>query len=211
MDNEIISNPQSFFPRWILASLFGWILGVLIIMVLAQFLDSSHIGGQFPVGVGMGLAVGYTQWRVGRKWFGATSQWLWATLVGMGASFVLFDIVDALWKGAPFMIGSGYLGLFLCVALGSLIVGIWQRRILESHSTRATWWIAGCIASWILATLTVVLIMVPGRPESSLALWRNFGAIPLGGAVFGVLTGGALVWLLRPLRSETTAAPPTNA
>ena len=152
----------------------------------------------------MGLSIGYVQWRVGRKWFHATSEWMFASLVGMGMPFVLSDVFNV-WRS-----DAMELWLFLNVALGSLIVGWWQRRILQRRSIKAHWWIVGSVAGWTLAAATALILTTGGPPESSLELWRNIGTIALGGIVLGVVTGGALVWVLRS-RQRTTTAPPTNA
>lgn len=205
MDMEIQSAPQHFFRRWILATFGGWILGVVVIILLAEALESVHIGEQSPVGIGMGLSIGFTQWRVARKWFSTNSQWMWATLVGMGTPFLLSDVFGIWTERSMVML------ILLNVAVGSLIVGLWQRRILQPHSAKATQWIPACIIGWMLVAAAPPLLVVAGHPETSLALWRNIGAIALGGVVLGVVTAGALVWLLQPSKTNSTTAPPTNA
>jgi len=197
METETRPSSQPFLRRWVLATLGGWLLGVIVIVLLGEIGELLLVGDQSSVGIGMGWTVGYLQWRVARNWFSATSQWMWASVVGMGAPFLLSDTIGALWTGAPFLVGRHYLALHLSVALGSLLVGLWQRRILQSHSMRANWWVVACTVGWILAAVVTTLVMVPGHPESSLELWRNFGAIPLGGLVLGVVTGEALLWLLQ--------------
>lgn len=182
------------FSRWVLATFGGWLLGVVVILLLAGIGEVVGVGDQFSLGIGMGWSVGYAQWRVARKWFGASSQWMWASVGGMGTPFVLSDLVGARWSDAPFL-------LLLNVALGGLLVGLWQRRTLQSRSVRANWWIAASIAGWMSAASLAVLIGRPGHPRSSLELWLNFGAIALGGVALGVITGGALVWLLRSSKS----------
>ena len=62
----------------------------------------------------------------------------------------------------------------------------------------------------MLATAATLGIISGGPLESSLELWRNLGAIALGGIVLGVVTGGALLRVLRA-RQWTTTAPPTSA
>jgi len=197
MNTETLSTPQSFFRRWLLATFGGWILGVVIIILLAEALESLHIGEQFPIGIGMGLSVGFTQWRVARKWFGASSQWMWATLVGMGIPFLLSDVFG-MWAER-----SGIVLILVNVAVGSLIVGLWQRRVLQPHSVKAGLWIPTSVIGWMLAAAVPPLLSVGGHPETALAVWRNIGAIALGGVVLGVVTTGALVWLLRPSLSTT--------
>ena len=204
MDTEMQSPVLPFFRRWLLATFAGWILRVVLMILLDESAERIGVGNQFPVGVGMGLSIGYVQWRVGRKWFHATSEWMFASLVGMGMPFVLSDVFNV-WRS-----DAMELLLFLNVALGSLIVGWWQRRIFQRRSIKAYWWIVGSVAGWTLAAATALILTTGGHPESSLELWRNIGTIALGGIVLGVVTGGALVWVLRS-RQRTTTAPPTNA
>lgn len=205
MNTETQSTPQSFFRRWLLATFGGWMLGVVIIILLAEALESVHLGEQFPIGIGMGLGIGFGQWRVARKWFAANSQWMWATLVGIGIPFLLSDVFG-IWAERSMVVL-----ILVNVAVGGLIVGIWQRRILQPHSVKPNLWIPACIIGWMLAAAAPLLLLVGGHPKSSLALWRNIGAIALGGVVLGVVTAGALVWLLQPSKTNSTAAPPTNA
>jgi hypothetical protein len=203
METEMQSPVHPFFQRWLFATFVGWILGIVVLILLDEGAEQIGIGNQFPVGVGMGLSIGYVQWRVGRKWFGATSEWMFASLVGMGMPFVLSDVFS-IWRSEEMT-----LLLFLNVALGSLIGGWWQCRILQRRSVKAHWWIVGSIAGWMLSATAPLILTSGGHPESSLALWRNLGAIALGGIVLGVVTGGTLLWMLRSPR-WTATAPPTN-
>jgi hypothetical protein len=204
METELQSPVHAFVRRWVVATIGGWILGVLAMIVLDKGAQQIGVGGHFPVGVGMGLSIGCVQWRVGRKWFNATSEWMFASLVGMGMPFVVSDVFRV-WRSDAMIVL-----LILNVAFGSLIAGWWQWRILQRRSLEARWWILGSVAGWTLAAATPLLRMTGGHPESSLGLWRNLGAIVLGGIVLGVATGGALLWVLRS-RQLTTTAPPTNA
>jgi hypothetical protein len=131
---------------------------------------------------------------------------MWASVSGMGTAFVLSDLVGARWSGAPFFLHlnvrqSEAFRMIIVVALGSLLVGLWQWRTLRSPSVRAYWWIAASIAGWMSAALLPLLMLSPGHPRSSRELWLNVGGIALGGFVLGVITGGALFWLLRSSKS----------
>jgi hypothetical protein len=185
------SRARPGFGRWVLATVGGWLLGIVAIVLLAGLGDLVDLGDQFSVGIGMGSGVGYTQWRVARKWFGATTQWVWASVVGMGTPFLLSDVIGASGSGIRFW-------MYLQVALGGVIVGCWQRKALQPHTARASWWVPTCIAGWLTGAVVVNLLVGGGHPRSSLEVWRNLGGIALGGVTLGVITGGALTYLLRP-------------
>jgi hypothetical protein len=184
MDTLMDSIDQGFFSRWVLTTFGGWVLGVVAIVLLSELGELVGVGDYFGLGIGMGWAVGYSQWRVARRWFGATSQWMWATVAGLGMPFVLSDILGA-------DLSDGVFVLVTSVVAGALLVSLWQRRTLQSHSVRANWWVPACIGGWGLAAALPAILTTPG-PHLS-----NIGAIAVGGIALGSVTGGALVWMLR--------------
>lgn len=178
-----------FFRRWTLATSAGWLLGFVFSLVGAVLADIAGVeDAQFFVGIGMGTGIGYGQLRWAGPRFGATNRWVAASAVGMGVPFVASDVLHAIWSQWSF-------SLPLSVVLGGLLVGLLQGQLLRTHSRRAHWWVPACIAGWTLAAATVGLSsMFP--PGGWLALFSLI-AILCGGVVLAVLTGGALLWLLR--------------
>jgi hypothetical protein len=174
----------------------GWLLGVAVVLVLAALGDLVHFGGESVVGIGMGLSVGCAQWLSGRKLFGATTEWMWASAVGLGAPFVIWDLLRL----------GGDTSLYIVPAVGGLLVGLWQRRTLRSRSARAKWWIPASAAGWWLAAVSPLALVVGGRPNSLLELIRNLAAIALGGVVLGIVTGAALAWVL-PRNTAAQSTP----
>lgn len=194
MSSEHSQADRHFFARWVRGTFAGWLLGFVFIILGA--IAGDLIGmreSQFIVGIGMGAGVGYAQGRVAKQWLGATRHWVWASVIGMGVPFVVFDLVAAVWSEFPNLL------LLPLVAIGGLLVGLLQRRILCSHSDRANWWVPACVAGWTLAAGTAASgplldIIFPGRWLSAIL---NLGVILLGGVVLGVVTGRVLVWMLR--------------
>lgn len=182
------------FTRWVRGTFGGWLLGFVFIVLGAVAGDLIGMGereSQFIVGITMGAGVGYAQGRVVRQWLGATWRWTWASIIGMGVPFVASDFVSAVWSGYSF-------SLPLVVAIGGLFVGLLQRRVLRSHCDRANWWVPTCVAGWTLAAGTAAVSgLLPSGPSAGWLAIFNVGAILLGGVVLGVVTGGALVWMLR--------------
>lgn len=180
------SATGSVVTRWMFVTFTGWLLGVPFIVVLAALGDLIHLGGESAVGIGMGLSVGCMQWLFGRKQFGATTEWMWASAIGLGVPFVIWDILRL----------RGDTSLYIVPAVGGLLVGSWQRRTLRSRCARASWWIPVSAAGWWVAAVSPLALGVGGHPNSLLELIRNLVAIALGGVVLGVVTGAALAWVL---------------
>jgi hypothetical protein len=189
MSAKLDQEELRFFRRWTVATSAGWLLGFVFTLAGAILADIAGVeDAQFFVGIGMGTGIGYGQLRWAGPRFGATNRWVAASAVGMGTPFVASDVVHAVWSQWSF-------SLPLSVALGGLLVGFLEGRLLRSHSRRANWWVPACIAGWTLAAATVGLssLFLPG---GWLALF-SLGTILLGGVVLAAVTGGALVWLLR--------------
>lgn len=176
MNIEFQQEKRPLIIRWILASFLGWFLGFIIVVLLAVSLEAITGGGaQFMVGLGMGAGVGYMQARVLREKLTNMMAWFWTSTIGMGLPFILWDISTFTGSGLPF-------SMPLCVAVGSLIVGILQWRLLQPLSPKAWWWIPGCFAGWTLtAGLTDLLVII---------------IIFFGGAVMGAISGAVLVRIL---------------
>jgi hypothetical protein len=160
--------------------------------MLAELQDLFHVGNGVYIGVGMGWSIGFAQWRIARKWFGATSQWMWASTIGVTIPFLLADLVGTQWDRDRW-----YLIPALATAAG-LLSGLLQSSSLRSHSRKTNWWVAASGAAWMCPALLIQLIIVPYRPRTPLEVVRNTGSILLGGVVLGVVSGFALVWLLAP-------------
>ena len=95
--------------------------------------------------------------------------------------------------------GSAYImlpGFGLAFASAGALAGAFQSKVLRTLVPRATWWVLISSVSWAAAGLAYLLLTR-----------GNDRAIPLGGAVSGVLSGGitglGIVWLLRT-RSDPT-------
>ncbi len=188
MSIELSQAELKFFIRWVRSTFFGYLSGFVIIILGGIVGDLIGIpGSDFIIGIGMGAGIGYAQGRQARQWLGATWPWVWATVIGLGVPFVLEDLLSA--TGIEF---DGLHSLQLDVAICGLLVGLLQLRLLRSHSDRAIWWVPVCVVGWTLAAWTASVNFI-GEWDAIL----NLGMILMGGVVLGVVTGGALVWMLR--------------
>jgi len=184
----------SFFAAWVRGTFAGWLLGFVLVVLAAiggDLIGVEEGDSQFMVGIAMGVGVGYAQGRVGRKWFGAASRWTWASTIGLGVPFVVWDLVSAIWSEYSF-------SLPLVVVICGFLVGFLQRPIIRFHSNRANWWVPASVGSWTLAAGTAAVSgAFPSGPSAGWFALLSVGMILLGGLVLGIVTGGALVWILR--------------
>ncbi len=186
MSVEAMPDAPATFERWIKATTLGWLIGFVLVVVLAIVWDQIGGGAQFMVGIGMGAGVGLMQSRVVREWVAPTRRWIWATTIGMGLPFLLWDLGAAVGIDAFF-------SLPLCVVVGSLLVGVLQSMLLRPRLNRASWWIPASFVGWGLPAAGIALgdsglLSGPGALVS-------VGAMFLGGAVLGAVTGKVLLWL----------------
>lgn len=176
--------------RWIRATLFGWLLGFLL--VIAMVIIGGMIGMgefQFPVGVGMGAGVGYMQGRIVRQWLGGIGYWVTASVVGLGVPFVLSDLAVFVWDGFAY-------SLPLCVSVGGLLAGLLQRRLLRTRFHRANWWILASVAGWVAAVAPILALDSMNAPRGPWSVLVFPGVMFLGAFVCSYVTGKVLVWLI---------------
>lgn len=178
---------------WTRATFYGWVAGVVFVLLLSSLLDGIGIEGmQFYLGTGMSLGVSFFQWRVIRKFMTITKGWIVHAVTGMSVPFL---IVDVLPHDLPYK-------LPMSIVLGSLAVGFLQYRLLRPHSQKAHIWIAGCLAGWTLAVGTVFLVdytkqLTPIISSNLVLALINLFLILAGGLVLGLGTGLALKKVIR--------------
>jgi len=130
---------------WVRACFFGWLIG-LAIVILLSLVGNLLTGGfeadvQFMVGLGMGAGVGYMQARALARWLNRPNQWTAASTVGMGALFVVRDLVVVSGHALPY-------SLPLYVLVGGAIAGFWQGRLLRRASAHAGLWPIAAVIGW---------------------------------------------------------------
>ena len=187
-------SERSFFSQWVRSTSLGWVLGIPLIAGLALLGEAIGIGGvQVLVGIGMGLGVGWLQGRRISFLLNRIAPWIWSCVCGLGVPFLFTDVAKVAHWNFPY-------SLYLSVALGGLIVGIWQAALLRPHVQNAGWWIAGSFLGWNLAAGMVALADQLFRSHSIrgvAGLLVYLGCLTGGGLLLGLVTGAVLVWLLR--------------
>ena len=186
------------FVRWVIATTLGWLLGFVLVIVQALIWDAIGARVQLIVGVGIGAGVGYMQSRMIGEWIDSPLRWLWASLLGMGTPFVIWDLA------AVFGFGR-VLALPHCVLIGSVLVGILQGRLLRPRFRRAWWWIPACVVGWGLPAGAIALEQAGLLPVLTRVL--SLVAMFAGGVIVGAVTGLALLWIAGQERSDLETAP----
>ncbi len=192
-----IRREKSLFILWVVANSAGWVLGIIVVIALATLQESTHVGNAVYLGAGMGWSIGFAQWLIARKWFDATSRWMWASTIGITTPFLFADLVR--------MRDLSSFVLPVLAAAGGLLSGLMQRNSLRSHLAKADRWIAVSAVAWTCPALLVQFVGVPRHPRTTLESVRNIGSFGLGGVVLGAITGGALVWLLNVRKRSASA------
>jgi hypothetical protein len=197
--NERAIAGRGVYRRWVLATWAGWALGVPLIVAFALIGEALGAGGaQVFVGIGMGVGIGFMQHRALRGVVDGSPpwSWFWSSIVGLALPFLASDLGKA----------AGWVpsySLFLCIALAGLIAGVWQALILRSRFRNAWWWVVGSVAGWTLASGLAAAADSVSRSRSLPGIGGALvylGIVASGGLVLGLVTGLALVRMLREPR-----------
>ena len=168
---------------WVISTTLGWLLGFILVVALSIAWDQIGGGAQFMVGVGMGTGVGFMQSRIVGAWVSDPRRWTWATALGMGLPFLVWDLSSAVGLGAIFSLPT-------CVVAGSLVAGLLQSRLLRAPLAQRSTWVMASLIGWGLPVATIAL--GDAGLLSGVAAVLYLGAMFLGGAVLGVVTAGVL-------------------
>jgi hypothetical protein len=148
----------------------GWVLGWQLSFLIPGVFSTVMLGAA------VGLILGALQWPVLRIQFQNSGLWILHTAAGWGVGFALgvfivqsFGLIDWLF------------GLVLGVIVGA-VVGISQWLFLARRTPKAGWWVP-------VSVFSLASGLVYYRAE---APWLGL----LIGALYGIVTGVALVWML---------------
>ena len=194
MERPIMAFDRRLVRAWIGATWAGWLLGVPLIVALALVGEVIGVGGaQVLVGAGMGAGIGLMQGRVVRRLLGHSASWVLSCTVGLALPFLITDISNALAWTLPY-------SLFLAVAAGGLIVGIWQAYLLRPRLQRTDLWIVASLIGWTLAAGTAYIADQFSRGIGLRGIWgalAYLAVVTAGGPLLGIVTGLCLAWMPR--------------
>jgi hypothetical protein len=111
----------------------------------------------------------------------------------MGAPFVVFDVAGLLRSPIEY-------SLPISVALGGVLVGVWQWRLLRGSGPRAALWIPASAFGWSIAGATALNNMFLPRIPGLVGALVYVGVVLVGGVVLGVVGGVTLMATRTPTR-----------
>lgn len=214
-------SDAGFWLRWVIANAIGELLGLgpvaFVGILLARVLAES--GGLVAALTGLllftvlgafeGAVVGQAQWMVLRRRLPglARGSWVWATVVGAVAAWLLGMLpstaTSLMGNGggkAPDFEGAGMyvLATGMGLVLGAVLAAP-QWRVLRRHVQGAGWWIPANALAWAAAMPLIFLATSLPLPQDGLAplLAAAVTTIAAAGALVGAIHGVVLVRLLR--------------
>ncbi len=160
---------RGFWLWWVLASFVGRALGSFVSDTLGDTVGEVWFDS---VGlVVLGTSIGGMQWLVLRYRVSWGGWWVAANIAGWAVGALV---------NLPFGLGVGWF-------VGLVVAGVMQWLVLRRQVPRATWWLFASFVAW--GAGVGITLALPGCPGPCSAA--------VFGVVVGVITGVALVWLLR--------------
>jgi len=165
-----------------------------------------EVGGLIGLFV-IGTVIGLAQWLVFRHHF-KRAGWWWILVTALGWTvgyFVSWSLLEAIgWTTFKRFEAGMTTALVMC----GTVAGIVQWLLLRRETSKAAWWIVANLTSWIaISILGKVIFGLADRFNYLAVVYIQVPTYSLSldilGAAVGILTGAALVWLLRQPRPET--------
>jgi hypothetical protein len=184
---------RALWVRWTIASVISYFVSHMVdSAVVYPVVDAVDVGITIDLHLVLaGLGLGLLQWLILRRYIAQAHRWMWVTIgaavVGSVGYTVIQLSVQAIFSTFTF---EGIIGRWIMVstfvwwAAVVGLTGMLQWLVLRRQVPRAGWWIIATVAAHL------------------------FGVV----AVFGAVTGAALVWLLRqpviPAKEGIQEIPP---
>lgn len=196
---------------WVLATIIGGLLGMGIAGIASAIASSSSnistVALLHLVGALEGMALGFSQWLVLRRYIKHVGWWIVAT--GIGAIFAWLIGLKAVavltlifFNGAIAQTTSLALlkAVFFLGAWVGAVLGFAQWFVLRKHVRKGIGWVFANALAWGLGLSVALLgttLAKPGEFTVEAALVRIATGATTGFVVGGI-TGIALIWLLKP-------------
>jgi hypothetical protein len=191
-----------FFINWTFFSLGIIILGYLVGGIALLFIHGafgfnqydmgtplSQTLGHIAAGALLGLAVGFFQRSFLKKIFNVPVLWIYAPIIG----FVVTELVSGILlphmginraeiKFFEYETPGGPPGESLIYAIAGLLTGLIQWPLLRRYYSRSVLWVLASTLGWGICFMITMI-----------SVWAFF----LGTLLYGVVTGAALMWIMR--------------
>lgn len=191
--------------KWVLLTMAGWVIGNFGGFILGEVaLDNAGIE------IGIGTMVGIMQWFALRRVVNKRAGfWILAGIIGFVVSAYTHAAASNYWKIPDDIVNMpGTLMWTLSFILGGAITGLLQQRILCHQVRHSGWWVPASAAGWGLGMIGEVFIVnvLPAMHKGPVVLLLIRGLIVptiLPAILLGLVTGAALIWLLRQPAQQT--------
>ena len=191
-DEEVSSSAGwGIWPYWVLACTVGWMVSeVLFGAVRSATTGTTYetIGGIIGLAA-VGVVIGTVQWLVLRRQVCRAGQWTRVSTAGVAAGVVVSQWLDLL---DIYIVPGVELDELLAGAAFGMVVGVAQRLVLREWVKGASLWIPANIVGGAVSFFVGGLIATPVR-----VIIPGFPTALVTGALYGTVTGSALVRLLR--------------
>ncbi len=185
--------------HWTLLNLAGFVLGIILILLLAGIEEGLKTDYQTPLGFSMGLCIPFMQWLLLRKHVEKSFNWVWISVIAMTSVFLLVDILTPIFKlNIEYLMYPSYIAC--CLLTGYLQV----RYILSKVSIKAVLWNAYNLVGWLACVLLTSVVYL-----HNLKLWDrntevivNMTAFILCGPALGYITGIGVKKILESKKTE---------
>jgi hypothetical protein len=155
--------------QWMIVNALAW--GMVMITFFAMTNRTYDIIGALIPGAITGFAFGIVQWFSLRWWVYRSSWWILVSAIG----------------GAVALAIGGKYGQVMGLTIFGFSVGLAQWLLLQRWVHYSGWWIViSGLSGFIGGTIGVLA-----------GDWIQAAGFMVGGVVFGAITGGTLVWLLK--------------
>jgi hypothetical protein len=177
---RLTSTERNLGLQWVAANIVGWVVGFAVCEALKTIVTTVFVDGLV-----IGTAIGFAQWLVLRRGISSVGWWVGFSIIGFGLGKALSEAVA---PATPTVLDYGLSGAVIGAS-----VGLAQWLVLRQHVSAAGWWVPATILAWVAGWSLIGLAeKSAGLPTLGVYL---VGAIGAAGA--GIVTGAALLWLLR--------------
>jgi len=209
--------------RWVLLTVAGWAIGLplgFVLVPVAGLIIGLHEGSDSII-LKLGLdnaalfivvaaVVSLMQWLALRRVIQRAGFWVLASIIGFTISSSIHGVVCHFY-GYPDDLGlpPGALVWTLAFILGGTLTGLLQQRILRHQVRWSGWWVPASAAGWGLSVIGLAIacfVLPTGRKGPApfvLLLIRELIVPTIGTVLLGIVTGWALIWLLRQPKQQT--------